>query len=84
MDIGFFDSSYFINIVVGGYLIELIYEVLLELKSIFGYFVYFVKGVEMLFWVKLIKMCLKYDEGEYIGNVLMFFLGLMNFVGGFE
>lgn len=69
---------------VGGYLMELIYEVLLELKSIFGYLVYLVKGVEMLLWVKLIKMCMMYDEGVYEGNVLMFFLGLINLVGGFE
>ena len=38
----------------------------------------------MLPRVKPIKMRLKYDEGEYIGNASMFFLGLTNSVGGFE
>ena len=84
MDIGLSDSSYFINIAAGGYLTELTYEVPSELKSIFGYLAYLAKGAEMLPRVKPIKMRLKYDEGEYIGNASMFFLGLTNSVGGFE
>lgn len=84
MDIGHTDDSYFINIAAGGYLTELTYEVPSELKSIFGYLAYLAKGAEMLPRVKPIKMRLKYDEGEYIGNASMFFLGLTNSVGGFE
>lgn len=84
MDIGLSDNSYFINIAAGGYLTELTYEVPSELKSIFGYLAYLAKGAEMLPRVKPIKMRLKYDEGEYIGNASMFFLGLTNSVGGFE
>ncbi|GMB99109.1 hypothetical protein K2D_21580 [Enterococcus hirae] len=78
------EDSYFINIAAGGYLTELTYEVPSELKSIFGYLAYLAKGAEMLPRVKPIKMRLKYDEGEYIGNASMFFLGLTNSVGGFE
>ncbi|EPH96829.1 MULTISPECIES: diacylglycerol kinase [unclassified Enterococcus] len=84
MDIGQTDDQYFINIAAGGYLTELTYEVPSELKSIFGYLAYLAKGAEMLPRVKPIKMHLKYDEGEYVGNASMFFLGLTNSVGGFE
>lgn len=84
MDIGHTDNNYFINIAAGGYLTELTYEVPSELKSIFGYLAYLAKGAEMLSRVKPIKMRLKYDEGEYIGNASMFFLGLTSSVGGFE
>ncbi|MGX7172526.1 diacylglycerol kinase [Enterococcus ratti] len=84
MDIGHTDDRYFINIAAGGYLTELTYDVPSELKSIFGYLAYLAKGAEMLPRIKPIKMRLKYDEGEYIGNASMFFLGLTNSVGGFE
>ncbi|MED8017291.1 hypothetical protein QX187_31255, partial [Pseudomonas aeruginosa] len=83
MAIGLSDNSYFINIAAGGYLPELTYEAPSELTSISGYLAYLAKGAEMLPRVKPIKMRLKYDEGEYIGNASMFFLGLTNSVGGF-
>lgn len=88
MDIGRTDcadyNNYFINIGAGGHLTELTYEVPSELKSMFGYLAYLVKGAEMLPQVKPINMHLEYDEGEYTGNVSMFFLALTNSVGGFE
>ncbi|MDH6363181.1 diacylglycerol kinase (ATP) [Enterococcus sp. PF1-24] len=84
MDIGKANENYFINIGAGGYLTELTYEVPSELKSIFGYLAYLVKGAEMLPRVKPIKMYLKYDDGEYDGDASMFFVGLTNSVGGFE
>lgn len=84
MDIGQAGQTYFINIGAGGYLTELTYEVPSQLKSIFGYLAYLVKGAEMLPRVKPINMRLKYDDGEYEGKASMFFLGLTNSVGGFE
>lgn len=84
MDIGKADENYFINIAAGGYLTELTYEVPSELKSIFGYLAYLVKGAEMLPRVKPIKMHFEYDDGVFDGKVSMFFLGLTNSVGGFE
>lgn len=84
MDVGKANDVYFINIAAGGYLTELTYEVPSELKSIFGYLAYLVKGAEMLPRVKPIQMDLKYEGGEYRGNASMFFLGLTNSVGGFE
>ncbi|CAI3408019.1 diacylglycerol kinase [Enterococcus cecorum] len=84
MDIGQTDRDYFINIAAGGHLTELTYEVPSELKSIFGYLAYLVKGAELLPQIKPIKMHLEYDGGEYQGDASMFFLALTNSVGGFE
>ncbi|WP_122646943.1 diacylglycerol kinase [Enterococcus mediterraneensis] len=84
MDIGKTNGLYFINIAAGGHLTELTYDVPSELKSIFGYLAYLVKGAELLPRVKPIKMHLEYDDGIYDGNASMFFLGLTNSVGGFE
>lgn len=83
-DIGKANDTYFMNIAAGGYLTELTYEVPSQLKSMFGYLAYLVKGAEMLPRVKPINMKLVYDEGEYIGKASMFFLGLTNSMGGFE
>ncbi|WP_071131214.1 diacylglycerol kinase [Enterococcus timonensis] len=84
MDIGQANERYFINIAAGGYLTELTYEVPSELKSIFGYLAYLVKGAEMLPRVKPIDVHLEYEEGIYDGPASMFFLGLTNSVGGLE
>ncbi|MGX7030808.1 diacylglycerol kinase [Vagococcus zengguangii] len=84
IDVGQADDHYFINIGAGGYLTELTYEVPSQLKSIFGYLAYIVKGAEMLPRVKPINMRLAYDDGVYEGEASMFFVGLTNSVGGFE
>ncbi|MHC5373811.1 diacylglycerol kinase [Enterococcus sp. LJL120] len=84
MDIGKAAETYFINIAAGGYLTELTYEVPSELKSIFGYLAYLVKGAEMLPRVKPVQMHIEYDDGVYDGQASMFFIGLTNSVGGFE
>ncbi|MFV0558290.1 MAG: diacylglycerol kinase [Enterococcus sp.] len=84
MDIGKTPNSYFINIAAGGHLTELTYDVPSELKSLFGYLAYLVKGAELLPRVKPIKMRFEFDEGVYDGDASMFFLGLTNSVGGFE
>lgn len=84
MDIGKTPQTYFINIAAGGHLTELTYDVPSELKSVFGYLAYLVKGAELLPRVKPINMHFTYEEGEYTGNASMFFLGLTNSVGGFE
>lgn len=83
-DIGKAGDTYFMNIGAGGNLTELTYEVPSQLKSIFGYLAYLVKGAEMLPRVKPINMKLQFDEGEYVGKASMFFLGLTNSIGGFE
>ncbi|KRN42688.1 diacylglycerol kinase [Fructilactobacillus fructivorans] len=77
-------TNYFINIAAGGFMTELTYNVPSDLKTIFGYLAYLVKGAEMLPNVKPVPMHLKYDGGEYRGKASMFFLAMTNSVGGFE
>ena len=84
MDIGQANHHYFMNIAAGGLLSELTYSVPSEVKSIFGYFAYVIKGAEMLPAVRTMPMKLEYDGGVYDGPASMFFLGLTNSVGGFE
>ncbi|MGO3511485.1 MAG: diacylglycerol kinase [Levilactobacillus brevis] len=84
MDIGQAGDSYFINIAGGGLLTELTYDVPSNLKSIFGYLVYLVKGAELLPRIKPIEMDLTYDGGHFRGQASMFLLALTNSIGGFE
>lgn len=84
MDIGLAADNYFVNIAGGGRLTELTYDVPSELKSLFGYLAYLVKGAELLPRIKPFDMDLKYDGEEYKGKASMFFLALTNSVGGFE
>lgn len=84
MDIGKANEKYFINIAAGGLLTELTYDVPSDLKTVFGYLAYLVKGAELLPRIKPVQMHLKYDGGEFKGKASMFFLALTNSVGGFE
>ena len=84
IDIGMAGTKYFVNIAAGGLLTEVTYAVPSELKSLFGYLAYFVKGAEMLPRMKQIEMHLEYDNGVFDGKASMFFLALTNSVGGFE
>ncbi len=84
MDIGRAGDNYFINIAAGGLLTELTYDVPSELKTVFGYLAYIVKGAELLPRIRPIDMHIRYDDGEFNGKASMFFLALTNSVGGFE
>ncbi len=84
MDIGQAGENYFINIAAGGVLAELTYDVPSNLKTVFGYLAYLVKGAELLPRIKPVDMDIKYDDGEFKGKASMFFLALTNSVGGFE
>lgn len=84
MDIGKAGDNYFINIAAGGLLTELTYDVPSNLKSIFGYLAYIVKGAEMLPRVKPVEMDIEYDGEHFHGQASMFFLALTNSIGGFE
>lgn len=77
-------TSYFINIGGGGFLTEVTYDVPSQLKSVFGYLAYFVKGAEMLPRIKPIPMHIEYDDGVYEGTASMFLAALTNSIGGFE
>lgn len=84
MDIGQAGENWFVNIAAGGLLTELTYGVPSQVKSLFGYLAYLVKGAELLPRIKPIRMHLEYDGGTYDGKASMFFLALTNSVGGFE
>ncbi len=84
MDIGQAGDNWFVNIAAGGLLTELTYSVPSQVKSLFGYLAYLVKGAELLPRIKPIRMHLEYDGGTYDGKASMFFLALTNSVGGFE
>ena len=84
MDIGEAGENWFVNIAAGGLLTELTYGVPSQVKSLFGYLAYLVKGAELLPRIKPIRMHLEYDGGTYDGKASMFFLALTNSVGGFE
>ena len=84
MDIGEACKNWFVNIAAGGLLTELTYGVPSQVKSLFGYLAYLVKGAELLPQIKPIKMHLEYDGGTYDGKASMFFLALTNSIGGFE
>lgn len=84
VDIGMAGDKYFVNIAAGGSLTEVTYAVPSDVKSLFGYLAYFVKGAEMLPGMKKTDMHIEYDQGTFEGKASMFFVALTNSVGGFE
>lgn len=85
MDIGQTDrGKYFINIAAAGSLTELTYSVPSQLKSVFGYLAYLVKGAELLPRVQNVPVKIFHDHGVVEDEVSMIFVALTNSVGGFE
>src|SRR5699024_5621154 len=65
IDIGLVNERYFMNIAGGGELTELTYEVPSKLKTVLGQLAYYLKGMEMLPFIKPIHTRIEYD-----GNVI--------------
>lgn len=89
MDIGLAKNdqvgdSYFINIAAAGTLTELTYSVPSQLKTIFGYLAYVVKGAELLPQVQFTSVRVIHDGGVFEGKISMIFVALTNSIGGFE
>ncbi len=84
IDIGKANENYFMNIAAGGKLTELTYDVPSQMKSLFGYAAYFVRGAELLPQIKPVEVSVKYDGQEFRGKASTIFLALTNSVGGFE
>ncbi|MFA9493312.1 diacylglycerol kinase family lipid kinase [Streptococcus sp. E17BB] len=85
MDIGrAYGERYFINIAAAGSLTEVTYAVPSQLKTMFGYLAYLVKGVELLPQLTMIPLRIEHDEGVFEGEVSLIFAALTNSVGGFE
>lgn len=84
IDIGQAGENYFMNIAAAGTLTELTYDVPSDMKSLFGYLAYLVRGAELLPRVKPVPVRIKYDDQQFEGTVSTLFLALTNSVGGFE
>ncbi|HEM4129578.1 TPA: diacylglycerol kinase family lipid kinase [Streptococcus suis] len=81
---GFYQEHYFINIAAAGTLTELTYSVPSQLKTMFGYLAYVVKGAELLPQVQFTPVRVTHDGGVFEGSVSMIFVALTNSIGGFE
>jgi diacylglycerol kinase (ATP) len=77
-------EQYFINIAAAGTLTELTYSVPSQLKTMFGYLAYVVKGAELLPRVQFTPVRVKHDQGVFEGSVSLIFVALTNSIGGFE
>jgi diacylglycerol kinase (ATP) len=77
------DSRYFVNIAAMGNLAELTFEVSPQLKTLFGYLAYVVKGAELVPQVRAVPVHIDYDGGSYDGEASLVFVALSNTVGGF-
>ncbi|MDF2700120.1 MAG: putative lipid kinase [Haloplasmataceae bacterium] len=84
IDIGKAGDKYFVNIAAGGTLTELTYEVTSRLKTIFGQFAYYFKGIEKLPKIAHTKVKIKYDDKVFEDEIMLFFVCNSNSVGGFE
>jgi len=84
IDIGRMNDKYFINISGGGHLTEISYEVPSKLKTMLGQLAYYLKGIEMLPFLKATNVKIEYDGKLFEGEAMLFLVGLTNSVGGFE
>lgn len=84
IDVGKVNEHYFINIAGGGELTEVSYEVPSRLKTVLGQLAYFMKGIEMLPFIKPVQTKIEYDDHVYEGKIMLFLVGNTNSVGGFE
>lgn len=85
MDVGLANQDkYFINIAAAGSITELTYSVPSQLKTIFGYLAYLVKGVELLPRIRNGHVKITHDKGVFDGKASMIFAAITNSVGGFE
>lgn len=84
LDIGKVNESYFINIAGGGDLTELTYDVPIKLKAAIGQLAYYVKGIEMLPFLRPVSVKIEYDEEVFEGDIMLFLVANTNSVGGFE
>lgn len=88
MDIGKVKSQsgqkYFVNIGAMGNMTELTFEVSPQLKTVFGYLAYVIKGAELLPTIRPVPVEVEYNGGYFSGNATLIFVALTNSVGGFE
>lgn len=88
MDVGKVKTSkkegYFMNIGALGNMTELTFEVSPQLKALFGYLAYVVKGAELLPQIKAVPVDIAYEGGNFEGHASLIFVALSDTVGGFN
>lgn len=84
LDIGKANDHYFMNIAGGGELTELTYEVPSRLKTMLGQLAYYMKGIEMLPFLKPVRTRIEYDGNVLEDDIMLFLVSNTNSVGGFE
>lgn len=84
LDIGKVKGNYFINIAGGGDLTELTYDVPIKMKAAIGQLAYYIKGIEMLPFLKPVETRIEYDDEVFEGEIMMFLIANTNSIGGFE
>ncbi len=78
------ESKYFVNIAALGNLAEITFEATTQLKTLFGYLAYVIKGAELLPQVRSVPVHIQYEGGEYEGDASLVFIALTSTVGGFN
>ena len=88
MDIGKLKTEnsedYFVNIGAMGNLVSVTFDVTPQLKTIFGYLAYVIKGAELLPSVRAVPLKIDYEGGSYEGAATLIFVALSSTVGGFS
>lgn len=84
LDIGRVNDNYFMNIAGGGELTELTYDVPSKLKTVLGQLAYYIKGIEMLPFIKPVRTRIEYDGQVIDEDIMLFLVSNTNSVGGFE
>lgn len=84
IDVGKVNENYFINIAGGGKLTELTYEVPSKMKTMVGQLAYYLKGMEMLPFLRPTSVRIEYDGRLVEDDIMLFLISNSNSVGGFE
>lgn len=77
-------AEYFVNIGAMGNLVSVTFDVTPQLKTIFGYLAYVIKGAELLPSVRALPVKIDYEGGSYEGDATLVFVALSSTVGGFN
>ncbi|HZK47234.1 MAG TPA: diacylglycerol kinase [Atopostipes sp.] len=78
------EEQHFVNIGAMGNLVSVTFDVTPQLKTIFGYLAYVVKGVELLPQVRSLPVEIDYEGGRFEGEATLVFIALSSTVGGFN
>ncbi len=78
------EPKYFVNIGALGNMVELTFDASPQLKTVFGYLAYVIKGAELLPKVRPMPVRVEYEGGFFDGDATLIFIALTNSVGGFE